>query len=730
MSIHSHSEILVALVGQPNCGKSTIFSRLTGSHQKIANYAGVTVEKKSARFKDGTTQFEVVDLPGTYSLDSFTQEEQVTRDFLILEQPEVVVVVIDAANFRRHLYLLLQILQMQIPVVLCLNMIDVAARRGLTIDQESLRRELRIPVISTNGVSGEGVDELRKFLVTTSQLTDHAPTSWSLNYDENIESLIEAICPEIAKREHLVEDFSTRWIAIKLLEKDRFARRIVQHHTHDDSWNELLSFVDRKSEEFEQEHDISTREALAAGICRETARLERKVVSNLLSQPHRLTDAIDSVLCHPVRGLFALSTILFLSFQFVFWIADGLRWIPLLQQSTSSSSIDFIWYSPVNWCAVVFGEWLPAQTDYLLGIENGTFRSFLHDGVFSGISGILQFVPLIFGVFILIAILEQCGLIARISVVLDRLVRHFGIPGQSVLPMILAGGIMGGCAVPAIAATRTMKDKREKLLTILIIPMMNCGAKIPIYAVLIAAFFSAYQGIMMAVIILISWGGALLSAWILSRTCIKGDALPLLVELPSYLVPSPRVILYQANVQTYDFVKKAGTIILAINIILWGLLHFPQSEELSHQSPEKQAASSYAGRIGSILIPISQFAGFDWRDNIALLGGFAAKEVIVSSLNTLYNEENQSSDGNDNGNSDVSSEVSLSEKLRQSKDWNMPKGVAMILFVMFYAPCAATCVCIWRETKSFMWMLFAVGYNTLFAFILAVFAYQIGHLLW
>ncbi len=761
MSPHQHTDILVALAGQPNSGKSTIFNLLTGLHQKVGNYAGVTVEKKSGHYHyhSGNKRIEVVDLPGTYSLSSYSQEERVSRDFILLERPEVIVVIIDASNFQRHLYLVFQLLEMQTPVIVCLNMTDIALRRGFKVDAERCERLLGVPVVPVNGVKGTGIDELRHTILRVAQQMDHKPTDWQLDYGPTLENVIGPLSEEISKREHLIEDFSPRWLATQLLEGDREARRIVQHHTHDETWKALLEHCAEAAKKYEEKQQETPIKAISQIRHLRAEELEKECNIRVLPPKPRLTDRVDAIVCHPFLGLLCIALVMFCTFQLIFLIADGWTWFP---------GIDGVWRTPVETVALLFEEILPPRIESLFGLHEGALHSLVMDGVLAGIGGVLQFLPLIFTVFFLLSILEQTGFVARISMVFDRIMRLFGLHGQSVLPLILGGGIAGGCAVPAIMATRTMKEPKERLLTILVIPMMNCGAKIPVFALLIGAFFSAYQGLMMGLLVLLSWTIALLSASLLGRTFVRGRPMPLILELPSYLFPAPRTVLLTACRQSWSFVQKAGTYILLVNIALWALMYFPRVEDRGQRiesrgqrtedreeitqragtygpdsptpqnqpdfpAPLSQLENSYAGRIGRLLTPVSQWAGFDWRDNVALLGGFAAKEVIVSSLATLYSIDEAAIEKSEVGETAEGREAdessTLAKKLARDPSWSAARALAMIVFVMFYAPCTATCVTIKRETRSWGWTLLSLTYSTSLALILAVAVYQIGRLL-
>ncbi len=742
--MHEHHEILVALVGQPNSGKSTVFNHLTGLNQTTANYPGVTVAKKSGHYHDDKRRIEVVDLPGTYSLTSYSQEERVTRDFLLLERPEVVVVIVDAVSLRRHLYLVFQLLELQIPLVVCLNMMDIAERRGIQLNLAALEKELGVPVVPTVGRKGEGFEQLRQQINKVAAENTHAPTDWKIDYGP-LEGILVEIEASLAKKEHLVEDFSPRWLAVKLLENDREGRRIIQHHTHDDDWETLLEQAAEKLRRYETETGDSPRKTIAHRRNEKAAAIERIVVQRGKT-PVRNSDRIDRVACHPIGGLLCVAAVMLLTFELAFNIADGWDWVPWFGG----------WTSPVGACEWVFSDALPPIFDSWLRLEEGSdLKSLIDDGIVAGVGGVVVFVPVIFFIFLFLSFLEQSGYIARVVVVLDRWMRYFGLHGQSVLPLILGGGIVGGCAVPAVMATRTMREPRERLLTILVIPFMNCGAKIPVYALLISAFFFSYKSVVMTAIVFLSWSLALLSAWVLGKTFVRGTPTPMIIELPTYQVPQISDVLGTACRQSWWFVKKAGTIILMVNVFLWVMMYYPRPAD-PNTDAKTQLANSYAGQLGHAMSPVSQYAGFGWRDNVALIGGFAAKEVIVSSLSTIYGiegadeenaeeaeeakteevvegqaakaEEGQIAEDVDTEELDESGQR-LAVKLRTEEGWSPLKAFAMLLFVMVYAPCFPTCAVIWKETGAVKYMLLSVVYSTTLAFVLAVAVFQIGCLL-
>ena len=744
---HAHSDLLVVLTGQPNTGKSTVFTLLTGLHQEIGNYPGVTVEKKYGHYTEKGRRVEVVDLPGTYSLTSYSPEERITRDFILLERPEVMVILVDASNLRRHFHLTLQLLELEVPTVICLNMVDMAERWGLEVDCEALEKQLGVPVVPAVASNGKGMRELKAKILEVAEKTqqsDHRPTGWRFDYGPELEAALQPLTQSLAEKEHLMEDFSPRWLALRLLEDDKEARRIVQHHTHEPGWEALLAAADEAAAAFEKEQKKSTAGTIAAKRNEHADQIATAVVKRI--RPYsRKSDMLDQYACHPIAGLLMVVAVVSIVFYFVFHLAQEWAWLP------TYGAAGFAWASPCDVTETFFAEWLPQHLNALLKLEEGTLvYSALYDAIIGGIGGVLTFVPIIFFMFLFLAILERSGYVARMVVVLDRWLRLFGLHGQSVLPLVMAGGIVNGCAVPAVMATRSMKEPRERLLTILVIPLMNCGAKVPVYMMLIGAFFPSHRTAVMTCLVLFSWAVALLCALVLGKTLVPGRPSPLVIELPPYRRPSVFAVLYTALLNSWWFIKKAGTIILAVNVFLWVAMNFPRIEGADSRT---QLEKSFAGRVGHALEPVGHLAGFDWRDNIALAGGFAAKEVILSTMATMYHMESSGDDEElvpaENTEIDESAAVSSEatpndepaaeeeeDEIEQAKNalmrllptidgWSPVKAVAMMIFIMIYAPCTATIGVIWRET-SLKWAMVALTYTTLLAWVLAVAIFQIG----
>lgn len=778
--------ILAVIVGQPNSGKSTIFNLLTRIHQDVGNYPGLTTDARSGHYHEGDYRVEIVDLPGTYSFSTSSNEERIVKNVLLLDRPEVVLVVIDAANFRRHLPFVFDLLEMQLPTIICLSFSDTARRRGIRLDPDLLSNELKVPVIPMVPPKGEGLALLREKIVEIGSRDIHKPTGWRNDYGPDLEAELVDLEQKLTDHQHLVEDFPPRWLAVKLLENDREARRFVEHHTHDDSWQPLLDYAEDQIDKYILKAQNSPKKQMLETRLRLAEDLNALVFKREKPVALHFSDRLDAIACHPFYGLLVLAALLFIIFGLTFHLADIWHWIPIWSQS------NWQWLSPVELLSNLFHQWLPDLIESIFHIESPGFSSFLRHGVLAGMGGVIQFVPVIFIMFTMLAILEQSGYIARVAMIMDGFMRRFGLQGLSVLPMVLGGGISGGCAVPAIMAARSITNFRQRLLTSLIIPMFNCGGKLPVYAMLIASCFTRGKSLIMVLTVLCSWLIALLSALLLSKTVLKGSQLPLLLEIPSYQFPKPRDVLETACRQSGEFLKKAGTIILAANILLWFLMSFPADNNVADNNARGNTASvsdeavqiqakeenksdpshkennqkksvgtqesehannaeigenietSYASMIGRSLEPISRYAGFDWKDNVAFLSGLAAKEMIVGSYVSLYGMKNEADtikntsatteSSPDSHNSDFSkiqnqqNDTALSALHASLNKYGPAKVFALLIFIMLYAPCSGTLVAIYRISNSARWVILSMVYNTVLAFALAVLVYQAGKL--
>jgi ferrous iron transport protein B len=728
----------VALAGNPNSGKTTLFNELTGARQHVGNYPGVTVEKKEGMYTHQDFQLHIVDLPGTYSLTAYSLEEVVARDYLVNEKPEVVINIVDSSNLERNLYLAVQFLEMGIPVCIALNMIDVAKKRGIEVNAEKLSTLLGVPVVPTIARSGQGKKELMESAahIVKEKIEFSA---LKLSYGDDVDRAMLEMEKEIESNNFLTDTYPARWLALKFLEKDE------QILSQGQKINPELSAKLEERVKKVSGHLLNTLDTYPEAMIADQrygyikSILKQGVIFQKYDQNRLYTsDKIDKVLTNRFLGPLIMLAIIAGLFHLVFTYSEV----------------------PVAWLESFFG-WISHGLYTLL--PAGLLRSLIVSGIINGVGGVLGFVPLIMFMFFGIAFLEDSGYLARVAFMLDRVFRIFGLHGSSVMAFIVSGGIAGGCAVPGVMATRTLKSPRERLATLLTVPFMNCGAKLPVFALLIAAFFANYEAAIMFGITLGAWAGALLVAKLLRVTVIKGASTPFVMELPPYRMPTFKGLAIHTWERTWQYIKKAGTVILGFSIILWAMMTFPQlpesrvdefesgrqslmasvpasiSQELTdadkgtdlsgaalnlkeqlqiidYTEAEASLRYSIAGRIGTAMESVSQWVGFDWRTNIALLGGFAAKEVMVSTLGTAYSL----------GDVDPEESGSLSEKLARDPGWSPLMALGLIVFTMFYAPCFVSVVCIVKESGSWKWGAFAIVFNTLFAFGLAVLIFQTG----
>lgn len=727
--------IAIALAGNPNSGKTTLFNALTGARQHVGNYPGVTVEKKEGTYRNDIGEFNIIDLPGTYSLTAYSMEEVVAREYLVNEKPAMVVDIIDASNLERNLYLCVQFLEMGMPVTIALNMMDVAKKRGIEIDHKKLSKLLNIPVVPTIARKGHGK---KKLLQTIAERSESKIEPLKISYGQDIDTALDEMEEIIKSSSFLTKRYHARWTAIKYLENDSQIKELGSKDNKNlDS--QLETIVEKITK-----HLAATLDTHPEGMIADqrygfiNSILKQGIVKRYHDENRlQISDRIDKVVTNRFLGPIIMIAIIMGLYKFTFSYSE----------------------MPISWFESFFG-WFSGAADSAL--PEGLLKSLIVAGIIDGVGGVIGFVPLIMFMFFGISLLEDSGYLARMSFMLDRIFRMFGLHGSSVMAFIVSGGIAGGCAVPGVMAARTLKSPKERLATLLTVPFMNCGAKLPVFALLVAAFFPENKARMMLIITLISWLGALIVARILRSTVIKGEATPFVMELPPYRMPTLKGVLIHTWERTWQYIKKAGTVILGISIVIWAMMTFPGLDEnqsklfenqrtaitsqagstilsdietLEYDQLSAQAAAvkenltqidrdeakaglknSIAGRIGTSLEGITKFAGFDWRTNIALVGGFAAKEVVVSTLGTAYSL----------GEVDPEETGSLSERLKAAEGWGPLTAFSLIIFTIFYAPCFVTVVCIAREAGSWKWAGFSVVFNTVLAFGLSVFCYQVG----
>jgi ferrous iron transport protein B len=723
----------VALAGNPNSGKTTLFNTLTGAHQHVGNYPGVTVEKKAGLCCLNGFRFNIVDLPGTYSLTAYSLEEVVARNFLVSEKPAAVINILDASNLERNLYLTLQFMEMGLPICIALNMMDVAKHRGIRIDVAALSKALNVPIIPIIARNGQGKQELMEAVGRVVR-QPIGPTPKVISYGDDIDGAMVEMTRQIQDQTFLTDCYQARWTALKYLEKDE--EILKQGRCCNPALSEAL---ERRAEQVGDHLRKTLNTFPEAMIADQRYGYIQSILRQGIirfdddRQRQFFSDRIDRIVVNRFFGPLIMLAVLLGLYHFTFSFSD----------------------IPVGLLERFFG-WLGALADVY--VPAGPLKSLVVAGVINGVGGVLGFVPLIMFMFFGIALLEDSGYLARVAFMLDRVFRIFGLHGSSVMAFIVSGGIAGGCAVPGVMATRTLKSRRERLATLLTVPFMNCGAKLPVFALLVGAFFHRQQALMMFVITLVAWLGALLVAKLLRVTVVRGPATPFVMELPPYRVPTLKGLAIHTWERTWQYAKKAGTVILGVSILLWAMMSFPvlpasqqqifqaqrqallqsaprnaagmpgspaetvrrELARLDNQQAETALRYSLAGRLGIALEGVSRWAGFDWRTNIALIGGFAAKEVIVSTLGTAYALGRLSPE--DQG-------QPLSQALAQSPAWSPLAALSVILFVMFYAPCFVSVICIVRESGHWKWGAFSMAFNTVLAFALATVVFQGGRLL-
>jgi len=680
-------KINVALAGNPNSGKTTIFNMLTGARQHVGNYPGVTVEKKEGLCKYAGFEMTVVDLPGTYSLTAYSIEELIARNFIIDEQPDVVVDIIDASNIERNLYLATQLIEMNVPLVLAFNMSDIAEQKGLVFDIEQLSRLLEATIVPTVGNKGRGKAGLLDAIVKTAR-QGRIERTHKVSYGQEIEEELAKIEALIADKEHLLaKKYGSRWLAVKLLERDIDITAKVHS-------GEVLDVVTAGIEHlrtiFGDEPEIimaDRRYGFISGACQET-------IKSTVESRHSRSDLIDAVVINRILGLPIFLVLMYLAFLLTFKIGDyPMGWLEQF----------FDWAG-----TTIIGFW-PANSESWL-------KSLLVDGVIGGVGGVIVFLPNILLLFLAIAILEDSGYMARAAFVMDSIMHRIGLHGKSFIPMLIGFG----CSIPAIMGTRILENRRNRFTTIMVIPLMSCGARLTIYALIIPAFFTEkWRGPVLWLIYLIGIVLAIICVKVLRLTVFRGETTPFVMELPPYRMPTLKSVCIHMWQRGWMFLKKAGTIILAISIILWAAMSYPKPSRQSiaglssEQAQQTALAYSVIGRIGRTIEPALEPLGFDWKIGMALIGATAAKEVFVSQLGIVYAI----------GGSEESSQT-LREKLQAN--YTPLTGFCIMLFCLISTPCVVTVVMTKQETGSWGWALFQFFGLTAMAYVVTFIVYQLG----
>ncbi len=667
------TELIVGLAGNPNVGKTTVFNQLTGMRQHVGNWPGKTVERAEGHFKHGGYDYDVVDLPGNYALSAHSMEEIVSRDFIVDDDSDVIINVVDAANLERNLYLTVQMMELGANLVMALNMNDFAKKKDHIIDIKLMSELLGFPVVEINAKTKDGFDDLLKTVEKAS--SNPVDSSEKLSYGNDIKGHLMDLQKLIEQDKSLL-DVPSVWTAIKLLEKDAI---VIDKVKGSSKGSQIMAESDRVSAHLWDVYKEGPEEVIANARYAFIDGLMTEAVKRPAVEKETTTDRIDKIVTNRLLAPFIFLIIMWVMFQLTFTV--GAPFQDMIDEAFGA-----------------LGEMVAGY------IANEYLASFICDGIIGGVGGVLTFLPIIILMFLFLSILEDCGYLARAAFTLDKLMHKIvGLHGKAFIPMILGFG----CGVPAIMATRTMENEGDRMLAMMLVPFMSCTARLPIYAIFIAAFFTKDQGLVLLSIYVLGIVVALIVAAILKRTMFKGLSTPFVMELPTYKVPSIKGVLLHTWEKVKGFLRKAGTIILACSIVLWALSIFPLGVEYG-------SAQSVLGMIGTAIAPIFAPLGFGtWQAAVAIIAGLAAKEVVVATFGTLAGMEEDDEEG-------ITSLV---------HDTFTPlSAYAFMAFTLLYTPCFAAIGAIKQETNSYKWALTMCGITLVTAYIVSFLIYNVGML--
>lgn len=678
--------INVALVGNPNCGKTSIFNIAAHAHEHVGNYSGVTVDEKIGTFEYGGYTFNLCDLPGTYSLSAYSPEELYVRKHIVEKRPDIILNVVDGTNLERNLYLSTQLIDMDLAMVMALNMSDELEKSGDKLDVEQLSQLLGMPIIPTTGRNGKGIDTLFNAIIAVFEGREKHSRHIHVNHGQILEQQIDLLREELYHH-GFSDEISTRFLSIKLLENDSEMENFVQTKDDDGSIMKLRASIANEYQERNGQDIESALTDAKYGFVR--GALAEVYQKNEKKNSHQTSDKIDSVLTHRW-----LSYPIFIVFMFITFFCTF-----------------FVGQYPMDWIDALFG-WLGGLVEN--SMDEGPLRSLLVDGVIGGVGSVAVFLPNILILYLFISFMEDSGYMARAAFIMDKLMHKMGLHGKSFIPMIMGFG----CNVPAIMATRTIEDRKSRLLTMLVIPMMSCSARIPTYVILVGEFFNRYAALILTGLYIIGMIMSVLMAKLFSRYVVKGESLPFVMELPPYRLPTAKAVGRHTWEKGKEYLKKMGTIILGASIIVWALGYFPNHDQYS--TVQEQMENSYLGKVGKTIEPVMRPCGFDWQQSVSLLAGAAAKEVVASTMGVLYNSSDEELDEEDDS-------LRISQLVRS----NMTplSAASMLIFVLLYMPCISTIIAIKNESGKWKWALFTVFYTIALAWVMSMLFFQIASLI-
>ncbi|HJA86476.1 MAG TPA: ferrous iron transport protein B [Candidatus Bacteroides avicola] len=718
LALGKRRTINVALVGNPNCGKTSLFNIASGSHERVGNYSGVTVDAKEGYFDFQGYHFRIVDLPGTYSLSAYSPEELYVRKHIIEETPDFIINVVDSSNLERNLYLTTQLIDMNVRMVIALNMYDELEASGNKLDYLTLGKLMGVPMVPTVCRTGKGIERLfhviiniyegGDFLDKNGQIspeirkdmqdwhkayvpdhdfgTDeedkhphHVCRHIHINHGPELERSIEEVKQAICRNEDIRYKYSTRFLAIKLLENDKDLEQVVSTLPNG---ADILAVRDHEEERLRQVLNEESEQAITDAKYGFVAGALRETFVDNHQEKSRTTHFIDAIVTHRIWGYPIFFLFMYLMFEVTFsvgqypmdWIESGVAWL---------------------------GEYINIY------MPEGPLKAMLVDGVIGGVGSVIVFLPNILILYFFISLMEDSGYMARAAFIMDKIMHKMGLHGKSFIPLIMGFG----CNVPAIMASRTIENRKSRLVTMFINPLMSCSARLPIYLVLTAAFFPHHASLVLLSIYAIGIVLAIVMARLFCRFLVKGDDTPFVMELPPYRLPTSKAILRHTWEKGEQYLRKMGGIILVASIVIWALGYYPHSDH--YETVTEQQENSYIGRIGKVIEPVMEPLGFDWKLSVGILSGVGAKELVVSTLGVLYADD-----------ADADS-VSLGERIPITP----LVAFGYMVFVLIYFPCIATLAAIKGETGSWKWTCFVAGYTTVLAWVVSFLIYQVGGLL-
>ena len=711
--------INVALVGNPNCGKTSLFNVASGSHEHVGNYSGVTVDAKEGHFDFQGYHFRLVDLPGTYSLSAYSPEELYVRKHIIDETPDVIINVVDAGNLERNLYLTAQLIDMNVRMVVALNMYDALLHSGNTLDHKKLGQLFGVPIVPTVSRTGKGIDNLfhviiglyegADFIGQKEEIQDEAMREYRewhdkyvpdhkygshdeethdfdgksyirhihINHGPELERSIDAVKEVICKNENIRYKYSTRFLAIKLLENDKdIEQRVISTLPNGE---EVIRVRDKEAERIRLSMNEDSEQAITDAKYGFITGALKETYTEKNQNTEMFTRIVDSIVTHKIWGFPIFFVFLYLMFECTFVFGEYPKgWIEWLVEQIASLAETF----------------MPA----------GPLKDLIVDGIIGGVGGVIVFLPNILLLYIFISFMEDSGYMARAAFIMDKIMHKMGLHGKSFIPLIMGFG----CNVPAIMASRIIESRKSRLVTVLINPLISCSARLPIYLVMIGAFFPSKASLVLLSIYVTGILLAVLMARIFSRFIVRGDDAPFVMELPPYRMPTAKSVLRHTWEKGAQYLKKMGGIIMIASVIIWFLGYYPNHD--AYSTTAEQQENSYIGQIGKAIEPVIEPLGFDWKMGVGILSGIGAKELVVSTLGVLYT------------NDDGIESVDLADRIPITP----LVAYGYMLFVLIYFPCIATVAAIKNESGSWKWAAFTICYTTLLAWIVAFLVHQVG----